>query len=146
MKTYGFPAVHFSNDYIPCTYLILHGMKTIETRNNRRLDAYLGRRIGIIATRSHKPSMLVGFATLEREVTTFKDYDSFHLERYEELHRICKGSHYDMKDGKTKYGYHLTDVRAIDPVRLPVSTYDKNYTARDLADFIVEHGGEESFQ
>ena len=91
---------------------ILRGEKTIETRNTRSLDPYIGERIGIVRTGiSKQKATLVGYATVGEPVV----YDSVaKFRRDYDKHLVAPGSAFDIKDG-LKYGYPLMQVESITP-------------------------------
>jgi hypothetical protein len=91
---------------------ILRGEKTIETRNTRSLDPYIGERVGIVRTGiSKQKATLVGYATVGEPVV----YDSVSKFRRDyDKHLVAPGSAFDIKDG-LKYGYPLMQVESITP-------------------------------
>ena len=89
---------------------ILRGEKTIETRNTRSLDPYIGERVGLVRTGVGKAT-LVGYATVGEPVV----YDSVaKFRRDYDKHLVAPGSAFDIKDG-LKYGYPLMQVESITP-------------------------------
>lgn len=89
---------------------ILRGEKTIETRNTRSLDPYIGDRVGLVRTGVGKAT-LVGYATVGEPVV----YDSVaKFRRDYDKHLVAPGSAFDIKDG-LKYGYPLMQVEVIAP-------------------------------
>jgi hypothetical protein len=97
----------------PFTDQILSGKKTIETRNSRSLDPYIGKRVGIIRT-GKGDAMLVGYA----DIGTPKEYASASAFRADDAkHLVLKGSEFDMKGG-LKYGYPISNVEKIAPVKI----------------------------
>lgn len=103
--------ININDKHQPFTEQILNGMKTIETRNSRSLDPYLGKRVGIVRTGKNK-AMLVGFATIHSrcEYQSSQEFDCHYL-----LHLVAKDSKYYIQSGKKKYGYLFTDVERITP-------------------------------
>ena len=91
---------------------ILRGEKTIETRNTRSLDPYIGERVGLVRTGiSKQKATLVGYATVGEPVV----YDSVaKFRRDYDKHLVAPGSAFDIKDG-LKYGYPLMQVESITP-------------------------------
>ena len=93
------------------TEQILSGRKTMETRDTNSLKSFIGKTVGIIRTGKGKAEV-VGYATIGEPVVynnraEFKKDQSKHL--------IKTGSDYDIRTGKTKYGYPLTNVTKISP-------------------------------
>ena len=90
---------------------ILSGNKTIETRDSNSLKSFIGQEVGLIRTGKGKAEV-VGYATVGEPVVynnraEFKKDQSKHL--------VKTGSDYDIRTGKTKYGYPLTNVRKVSP-------------------------------
>ena len=90
---------------------ILSGRKTIETRDSNSLKRFIGQEVGIIRTGKGKAEV-VGYATVGEPVVynnraEFKKDQSKHL--------VKTGSDYDIRAGKVKYGYPLTNVRKVTP-------------------------------
>jgi len=105
---------------------ILSGRKTMETRDTDSLRAYVGKEVGIIRTGKGK-AQVVGYMTIGEPVVynnraEFKKDQSKHL--------VKTGSDFDIRAGKTKYGYPLTNVRKVSP--FPVTT--KGIVARKISD------------
>ena len=97
--------VYINDSTQPFTDQILNGVKTVETRDNTKLDAVVGKRVGIVRT-GKKKSVVVGYATIGDRV----DYDSVESFRADQdRHLVEKGSKFDIKD--KKYGYPLLDVK-----------------------------------
>lgn len=103
--------VNINSAEIPFTDLILSGDKTIETRPTNSLNAYVGRRVGIVKTGAGK-AMVVGYATIGQPVI-YRNQQEFRAA--ETQHRVPAGSTFDLKEGEVKYGYPLTDVVAVEP-------------------------------
>ena len=97
--------VYINDSTQPFTDQILNGVKTVETRDNTKLDAVVGKRVGIVRT-GKKKSVVVGYATIGDRV----DYNSVSSFRADQdRHLVEKGSEFDIKD--KKYGYPLLDVK-----------------------------------
>ena len=98
---------------------IVDGAKTLETRNSRTLDPYIGKRVSIIRTGEGKAKAIGSVEIGEpREVNEqeFRDLQDQHL--------VTQGSQFDIKSGQSKFVYPL-----INPVR-----FDKE---RDVGQGIV---------
>jgi len=88
---------------------ILDGDKTIETRNSRSLDPYIGKRVGLIKT-GVGPATLVGYATVGKpiEYSSIKEWEA-DVNR----HRVIDGVF--GWQAKTKFGYPMIDPQEIYP-------------------------------
>lgn len=137
LTNYVLPGIHINDKLQPFTAMILSGKKTIETRDNAKLDQYMGQRVGIIRTGKGK-AMLVGFADIATVSISWKY--PYQFRQYFKDHRVHAGSPYDMKPGRRKHGYFLQNVQKIDPIELPSETYTHDRTARELYDFCKEKG------
>lgn len=113
--------ININDNLFAFTDWILDGSKTMETRNTPTLRPYLGQEVGIIKTGKGR-AILVGYATIVKEV--LMDVKAFR--ECEELHRVRKGSKYDIQD--QKYGYILENVRRCEAT--PV--YTKGIIARKV--------------
>ena len=97
----------------PFTEQILSGAKTIETRNSRSLDPYVGKRVGLVKT-GKGDAMLVGYA----DIGSPKEYKSVSAFRADEnKHLVAKNSAFDIKGG-LKYGYPISNVEKITPTKV----------------------------
>lgn len=95
---------------------ILRGEKTIETRDqNRSLAPYVGKRVGIIST-GKGPAMLRGLADIGDPVE-YKTPEEFRAAQG--MHQVTPESLYDIKEGKSKFGYPLSNIEEL-PVPQPV--------------------------
>ena len=108
---------------------ILSGRKTMETRDTDSLRKYVGSEVGIVST-GKGPAQLVGYMTVGEPVVynnraEFKKDQSKHL--------VKTGSDYDIKRGKVKYGYPLTNVRRV--TAKPVTS--RGIVARKLGDKVT---------
>ena len=102
------------NDKHQCfTEQILNGSKTIETRNTRSLDPYIGTTVGIVRTGKGKAT-LVGTCTIGEPVFYGSELD-FDLDYHR--HLVGKESPYYIST-KGKWGYPMTNVKPIDPVEI----------------------------
>jgi len=108
------------NDKHQCfTEQILNGSKTIETRNTRSLDPYIGTTVGIVRTGKGKAT-LVGTCTIGEPVFygSESDFDidyNRHLVGKESPYYISSNGH---TASKGKWGYPMTNVNTIDPVEI----------------------------
>lgn len=91
---------------------ILAGEKTIETRDNRKLDSYIGTRVALVRTGKGKAT-IVGYATVGEPIayTSKKKFDADYSK-----HRVGKDSPYYIKSG-IKYGYPMLDVVSAEETR-----------------------------
>lgn len=110
----------------PWTNYILSGKKTIETRNSPTLDAYIGKRVGIIRTGVGK-AQLVGYVDIvdKKEYTTFEEF-----RKDEDLHLVSIKSKFDfVLAGGRKIGYLLKN-----PTRLekPIAVTTKGIVSRKI--------------
>ena len=108
---------------------ILSGRKTMETRDTDSLRKYVGSEVGVVST-GKGPAQLVGYMTVGEPVVynnraEFKKDQSKHL--------VKTGSDYDIKRGKVKYGYPLTNVRRV--TAEPVTS--RGIVARKLGDKVT---------
>jgi predicted transcriptional regulator len=102
------------NDKHQCfTEQILNGSKTIETRNTRSLDPYIGTTVGIVRTGKGK-AILVGTCTIG-EPMFYGSKSDFDLDY--NRHLVGKESPYYIST-KGKWGYPVTNVNPIDPVEI----------------------------
>ena len=115
--------ININDKYYPFTDLIFSGIKTIETRKTPSLNAYIGRRVGIIRTGKGK-AMLVGFVTIGEPI----HYQSEkHFRSDETKHCVTKGSQYDI-DNTGKWGYPI-----VNPVKIkPIHIISKGIVARKI--------------
>ena len=103
----------------PFVSLMLQKLKTVETRlPNKRtgkgsLDRFIGERVGLLETGTHKRAVLRGYATISERIT----YDRISF-RNDTRHCISIGSDYDIPEGGFKYGYVLTDIEECDPIEI----------------------------
>ena len=115
--------ININDKHQPFTDLILSGIKTIETRKSPSLNAYIGKRVGVIKTGKGKAT-LVGFITIGKPIH-YKTEDQFRKD--ETKHRITKGSKYDIDD-EGKWGYPI-----LNPVRInPQYINSKGIVARQI--------------
>lgn len=105
--------VNISDKHQCFTEQILNGLKTIETRNTRSLDPYIGTTVGIVRTGKGK-AILVGTCTIGEPVFYGSESD-FDLDYHR--HLVGKESHYYIST-KGKWGYPVTNVKPIDPVKI----------------------------
>ena len=134
-RHYALPGLHINVSHEPILEWIFSRYKTAETRPNARLDDYMGETIGLIQT-GRGCAKLVGFARVANYSMSTCSYEEFHSRWYQPAHRIERGSFYDMKPGKRKFVYWLEDVRRIEPIDLPASTFTGDRTFRELYDFV----------
>lgn len=100
---------------------ILDGRKTVETRNMRTLDRFIGKRVAIIQSGESHGSCVVGYVTISGR-KWYPAY-SFHSAENQMEHLVPAGSKYDSKNGK--YGYILEN-----PVRIKPVKHIKNESSR----------------
>ena len=93
---------------------ILRGEKLIETRDtlNNALQGVLGQRVGITSTGTGN-TKVVGYATVAMQPIVYSTDAEFRQD--ETKHLVKQGSKYDIKPGKMKFGYVLTDVVVVEP-------------------------------
>lgn len=115
--------ININDRYRPFTELMLSGAKTIETRKTPSLNAYVGKRVGIIKTGKGKAT-LVGFVTIGEPI----HYQSEeHFRKDEKKHFVTKGSKFDIDDAG-KWGYPI-----INPTRIkPTYVNSKGIVARKI--------------
>ena len=89
---------------------IVDGKKKMETRDNTKLNSYIGKRVAIIKTGEGK-AHAIGEVTVGEPQEVGED----EFRKRESEHLVPKGSDFDIKPGKTKHMYPM-----INPVR-----YDK---------------------
>ena len=115
--------ININDKYQSFTDLILSGVKTIETRKTPSLNAYIGKRVGIIRTGKGK-AMLVGFVTIGEPVHYQTEE---HFRSDETKHCVTKGSKYDIDDSG-KWGY-----RIVSPIKIkPTDVTSKGIVARKI--------------
>ena len=93
-------------------------LKEYETRNRNTLGRFIGERV-LLAETGHGTPLVKCSAVIDQiiSVTTEEGWNA-----YAEATWIPYGSKYDWKpDTKVKWLYHLTDIRPVDPLRLPSS-------------------------
>mgnify|MGYP003132846351 CR=1 FL=1 len=107
--------------------LIVSGDKKYETRDqNRTLRRFIGKRIGIIET-GDGPAKLVGYATVGQPI----EVNEAQFNELRDQHLVPKGSKFDIKEGKTKFLYPMSDPEKLpDPV--DVSKIKANRISRKL--------------
>lgn len=95
--------------------MIMNRSKVIETRTHDKLKRFVGQWVGVIYTGSGKPK-LVGYVFI---LSQYEFISEENFRAYEFCHRIPKGSKYDWKEGKKKYGYLLGEIVQLDsPIKL----------------------------
>lgn len=115
--------ININDKHQPFTDLILSGKKTIETRRAPSLNAYIGKRVGIVRTGKGKAA-LVGFATIGEPIH-YKTEEHFRSD--EAKHCVTKGSKYDIDD-LGKWGYPI-----INPIKVkPTYVTSKGIVARKI--------------
>ena len=98
-------------------YAIVHGYKTIETRNRNMLSALIGKRVAVIRTKRNCNPLVVGYVTIEScFFCKANDFGKIWKE-----HLIPTGSQYDCNNGRGKWCYRLSDAEKCDPFELPSS-------------------------
>lgn len=102
--------ININDKYQPFTDLIFAGIKTIETRKTPSLNAYVGKRVGIIQTGKGK-AMLVGFVTIGKPIYYQSEN---HFRTDEDKHCVPQGSKYDIDDAG-KWGYQIINPEKIKP-------------------------------
>jgi hypothetical protein len=102
--------ININDKHQPFTDLILSGTKTIETRKSPSLNAYIGKRVGVIRTGKGKAT-LVGFITIGEPIY-YKTEEQFRKD--EAKHYVMKGSKYDI-DNEGKWGYPILNPVRVDP-------------------------------
>jgi hypothetical protein len=102
--------ININDDSAPWTDWILSGKKTIETRTKPTLNAYIGKRVGIVRTGRRKKATLVGYATIGEPIkyNTPEEFDKDKLK-----HRVAADS--TLYNGGIKYGYPLINVESCEP-------------------------------
>lgn len=105
--------ININDKHYPFTELIFDGIKTIETRKTASLNAYVGKRVGVIRTGKGQ-AMLVGFVTIGGPIQ-YKSEE--HFRRDESKHCVTKGSKYDI-DNAGKFGYPIIDPVKVNPIRI----------------------------
>lgn len=109
---------------IPFVDLILLGMKPYETRTRNTLKKLIGHTVYIIETGTSSVPVVKGIATIKR---VFKmDYNSEAF-RYS---ACIEDTPYDIKPNGTKFFYHLTNVKKIEPFKVPDNriNHGRSYT------------------
>lgn len=106
--------ININDSTFPFTDEILKGNKTIETRDSRSLDPYIGKRVGIVRTGVGKAT-LVGYATIGNPVI-YRNNDEFDADY--DKHLVDSNNPYYIKPGQVKYGYPLTGVESTDAMEL----------------------------
>ena len=104
-------AFNINDSKYPFTDWILDGKKTVETRKTNSLKSLVGKRVGIIKTGCGK-AMLVGFVDIV-DVIKYETVDEFRSDY--ERHLVNPGSWYDIRPGKCKYGYILSNPERCNP-------------------------------
>ena len=99
----------------PWTELLLTGVKTIETRNQNNLKAFIGVPVGVIRTGKGK-AHVVGFIKLG-EVIHYKTAMAFRKDFNQ--HRVVQGSEFDFNG--VKFGYPVEVIEILDKP-IPVTT------------------------
>jgi len=94
--------------------LIASGQKTYESRESRSLDPYVGKRVDLVRTGAG-PAAVVGSA----EVGTPIEVDETQFANMRGDHLVAEGSAFDIKRGKTKFLYPMTNAESTEPTVLP---------------------------
>ena len=106
----------------PFVSLIMSGIKQYETRTRHSLKGLLSWALGeriLIAETGHGDPLVRCSAVIDHYVVV---YTREQWEEYLQYSWVPVGSEYDWKPGtKAKYLYHLSDVRPVEPFRLPRS-------------------------
>lgn len=130
---------------IKFTDLILSGKKTIETRNKRTLDPFVGEWVGLIRTGIGK-ARLVGYIKFGKPIS----YNSSNFNNDYEKHYISSDDKKFYNNGN-KFGYPIIGIKPIKPIKLdiykPIKEYQRQngeifkvarYVARDIS-FVKEN-------
>ena len=94
----------------PFTDQILHGQKTIETRNTPTLHPHVGKRVGIVRT-GKGPAQVVGHATIGKPIF-YKNEEDFRKDY--DKHQVAPQSKFDIGPNG-KWGYPLLNVERVKP-------------------------------
>ena len=105
-----------STQCAPYAEAIVHGHKTIETRNRNMLHDCIGERVAVVRTRNGKNPLVVGYVDIIAASFCGKDEFPYHYER----HLVVPGSKYDARD-KGKWFYWLENPETCEPYPLPSS-------------------------
>jgi hypothetical protein len=102
--------VNINDDVAPWTDMILAGKKTIETRNTPSLNAYIGKRVGIVRTGKKKKATLVGYCVIGKPIKyeTAEDFNK-------DANKHHVGPDNELFNNGVKYGYPLTNVEKCEP-------------------------------
>jgi hypothetical protein len=115
--------VNVNDTHQDYTGQILRGEKTIETRDTRSLNPYVGRRIALFRTHDSKrvPTLVVGHATVGEPVH-YPDAESFDADYDRHLVGPDSPHHFARAKYGEKYGYPMIDPVALDRPMLVNST------------------------
>lgn len=113
------------------TDLILSGKKTIETRNKRTLDPFIGEWVGLIRTGVGKAT-LVGYVKFGEPIS----YNSENFNDDYDKHYV-KNSDEEFFNNGNKFGYPIIDVKRIEPRQLDTYIPIRKYKNQQGIDFNV---------
>ena len=107
--------------------LIVSGQKQYESRQTDSLRPYVGKRVGIVETKSGQKAQLVGYATIgEPQLVGQQEFESSR-----DLHLVPEGSKFDIKSGQQKFLYEMIDPSKLnDPIDASGS---KGIVARNIS-------------
>lgn len=110
------------------TDLILRGIKTIETRESKRLHSYVGKTVGLIQTGVGR-AKLVGFIRIGNPI----EYNTLHdFRRDVQYHLVTPGSHFDFKT--KKYGYPIEVIHKLDN---PIAVLSHGIVSRKIQPYEI---------
>lgn len=105
--------INFNCKYKDWIALILTGEKTVETRDSKSLDPYIGKRIGLIKTGRGKAT-LYGYATIKERIE-YHNIEEWSNDGKRHLVNMLDNYRWNIYKTKIKYGYVLTDVERCEP-------------------------------
>lgn len=113
--------IYVRNDNVWYADAIVHGIKTVETRNRDVFGKFIGQRVAVIATRPGYKAEIVGSVM----ITDKKQYTAAELDLIRDKTMIPTGDKYDITGG-TKWGYKLEQPFAFNkPVPLSIAEITK---------------------
>lgn len=138
-KSHGITmGININDKSAPFTDMIMSKEKTMETRNSRSLDAYIGKTVAIVRTGKGKAT-IVGYARIGKP-KVYKTADEF--DKDFNKHRVDENNPYYF-NGTVKYGYPLLNiVKAIEerPVNnRGVVSRNISYSVKETRPEILEY-------
>ena len=89
--------------------LIIDGQKTFETRDTNSLKSYIGKKVAIVKT-GEGDAKAIGTVTVGEPI----EVNAQQFRELQDQHLVPQGSTFDIKEGKTKFLYPLSNAERFD--------------------------------